>query len=353
MTRRIGLLVGRERSFPDALIAEVARRDAGVVAEYASFDLLRVDAPPEYDVLVDRISHDVPCYQPMLKVCALRGTRVFLHWRNATRDSPWITDKNAPVPDAGGGWYNVIPNADPQDSYEAYATSETWAYGPCAYAGTGSIQLCAPLSLIGPATGSAELAGSLLVGGAAPDAGAAADLFLHWRSATRQSAWTIRPLRAAEAHEGVSFPREAPGNWYSVIPNAGPAERYQVYLASRTAVHEPCTYPGDGRPTLCSPIAWIQPQATAGFGPPGSLIVAGVLPAEKRGAPVFLHWRNATAGSAWTTELAAPTPDARGVWYNAIPNADLAARYEVTITAPTAASERCLYAGDGIRNSCP
>jgi hypothetical protein len=75
-TAKVGLLVGRERSFPDALIAEVARRGRDVVAEYARVDLTRVGAPPAYDVLVDRISHDVPCYQPVLKLAALAGTRV-------------------------------------------------------------------------------------------------------------------------------------------------------------------------------------------------------------------------------------------------------------------------------------
>ncbi len=83
--KRVGLLVGRERSFPDALIAEVARRGAGVVAEYAKLDLTAVDAPPAYDVLVDRISHDVTCYQPVLKLAALAGTRVVNNpfWRIA------------------------------------------------------------------------------------------------------------------------------------------------------------------------------------------------------------------------------------------------------------------------------
>ncbi|MFO0659725.1 MAG: hypothetical protein U0165_07835 [Polyangiaceae bacterium] len=83
--KTVGLLVGRERTFPDALIAEITKRDAGVRAEYAKFDLTRVDTPPEYDVLIDRISHDVTCYQPMLKVCALRGTRVVNNpfWRIA------------------------------------------------------------------------------------------------------------------------------------------------------------------------------------------------------------------------------------------------------------------------------
>jgi glutathione synthase/RimK-type ligase-like ATP-grasp enzyme len=76
MTKKVGLLTGRERSFPDALIAEVARRDADVVCEYATVDITAHDRPLQYDVLVDRISHEVTCYQPILKQAALFGTRV-------------------------------------------------------------------------------------------------------------------------------------------------------------------------------------------------------------------------------------------------------------------------------------
>ena len=76
MVLRVGLLTGRERSFPDALIAEVARRGPGVVAEYAKVDITRIDQPLPYDVLVDRISHEVTCYQPILKQAALFGARV-------------------------------------------------------------------------------------------------------------------------------------------------------------------------------------------------------------------------------------------------------------------------------------
>ncbi len=85
MPKKVGILVGRERSFPDALIAEVAKRDEGVVASYAELDVTRVDAPPDYDVLVDRISHDIACYQPMLKLAALAGTRMVNNpfWRIA------------------------------------------------------------------------------------------------------------------------------------------------------------------------------------------------------------------------------------------------------------------------------
>src|SRR6185295_20150888 len=40
---------------------------------------------PPYDVLVDRISHEVTCYQPVLKLCALAGARVVNNpfWRIA------------------------------------------------------------------------------------------------------------------------------------------------------------------------------------------------------------------------------------------------------------------------------
>ncbi|MBK6518426.1 MAG: hypothetical protein IPM79_17150 [Polyangiaceae bacterium] len=83
--RRVGVLVGRERSFPDALIDEVAGRGGDVECSYARLDILRIDGPPQYDVLVDRISHDVQCYQPMLKLAALAGTRVVNNpfWRIA------------------------------------------------------------------------------------------------------------------------------------------------------------------------------------------------------------------------------------------------------------------------------
>jgi glutathione synthase/RimK-type ligase-like ATP-grasp enzyme len=76
MVFQVGLLTGRERSFPDALIAEVARRDAGVSASYAALDVTPIDRPLPYDVLIDRISHEVTCYQPILKQAALYGARV-------------------------------------------------------------------------------------------------------------------------------------------------------------------------------------------------------------------------------------------------------------------------------------
>jgi hypothetical protein len=74
--RTVGLIVGREWSFPPALIAEVARRDEGVVVEFVKLGGTRMDEPADYAVIVDRISHEVPYYRTYLKQAVLQGTTV-------------------------------------------------------------------------------------------------------------------------------------------------------------------------------------------------------------------------------------------------------------------------------------
>lgn len=74
--KTIGLLVGREWSWPPAFIEEVARRDAGVVAEFVTLGAPGLDDPMRYAVIVDRISHEVPFYRTWLKHAVVRGARV-------------------------------------------------------------------------------------------------------------------------------------------------------------------------------------------------------------------------------------------------------------------------------------
>jgi hypothetical protein len=76
MTLKVGLIVGREWSFPPAFIEEVNRRDEGVVAEYAQLGGTRMDEPIPYAVLIDRISHEVPYYRSYLKYAVLQGVTV-------------------------------------------------------------------------------------------------------------------------------------------------------------------------------------------------------------------------------------------------------------------------------------
>lgn len=76
MTAKIGLIVGREWSWPPAFIEEIRRRDQGVVAEYVSLGAPYMDDPAEYAVVIDRISHEVPFYRTWLKHAVLRGVTV-------------------------------------------------------------------------------------------------------------------------------------------------------------------------------------------------------------------------------------------------------------------------------------
>ena len=76
MTKRVGLIVGREWSFPPAFIEEVNRRNAGVTAEMVSIGGVAMDQPCPYDVIVDRISHEVPFYRSYLKQALLQGSAV-------------------------------------------------------------------------------------------------------------------------------------------------------------------------------------------------------------------------------------------------------------------------------------
>jgi hypothetical protein len=76
MTLKVGLLVGREWSFPPAFIEEVNGRNAGVTAEYVKLSGTMMDEPNPYAVIIDRISHEVPYYRSYLKNAVLQGTRV-------------------------------------------------------------------------------------------------------------------------------------------------------------------------------------------------------------------------------------------------------------------------------------
>jgi hypothetical protein len=76
MTLKVGLIVGREWSFPPAFIEEVNKRDEGVVAEFVKLGGTRMDEPCPYSVIIDRISHEVSYYRLYLKYALLQGVTV-------------------------------------------------------------------------------------------------------------------------------------------------------------------------------------------------------------------------------------------------------------------------------------
>ncbi len=74
--KHIAILHGRERTFPEAFCAEINRRNLGVTATEARIGYATTDLHRVYDVIVDRISHEVPFYQTWLKQQALEGAFV-------------------------------------------------------------------------------------------------------------------------------------------------------------------------------------------------------------------------------------------------------------------------------------
>jgi hypothetical protein len=75
---RVGLLVGREYSFPAAFIARVNDLGArhGITAGMVTWGGTKMDEPAHYRVIVDRISHEVEYYRGSLKHAVLQGTYV-------------------------------------------------------------------------------------------------------------------------------------------------------------------------------------------------------------------------------------------------------------------------------------
>lgn len=82
---KVGLLVGRERSFPNALIEEINKRSQGVTADYIKVGEIASNVTCPYQVIIDRISHEVAFYQTYLKTATLSGTVVINNpfWRMA------------------------------------------------------------------------------------------------------------------------------------------------------------------------------------------------------------------------------------------------------------------------------
>src|ERR1700735_841794 len=75
--KKIGILFGKERSFPMAFIEAVNRRNsAGITAEPVHIDKVVQGESDGYAVIIDRISQDVPFYRAYLKNAALDGTAV-------------------------------------------------------------------------------------------------------------------------------------------------------------------------------------------------------------------------------------------------------------------------------------
>jgi hypothetical protein len=75
--KKIGILYGKERSFPEAFIKKVnSLKVKGIMAEPVYIEKVIQGEDSGYAVIIDRISQDVPFYRAFLKNAALCGTAV-------------------------------------------------------------------------------------------------------------------------------------------------------------------------------------------------------------------------------------------------------------------------------------
>ena len=78
--KKIGILFGQEHSFPPAFVERVNQKTGGkdIVAEFVRIDKVIQGEPCGYDVVIDRISQDVPFLSRLAEKC---GT----HWHSCRK----------------------------------------------------------------------------------------------------------------------------------------------------------------------------------------------------------------------------------------------------------------------------
>ncbi len=119
--KKIGILHGKERSFPEAFVQRINdKKIEGITAEAVKIDKVAQGEPSGYAVIVDRISQDVPFYRAYLKNAAISGTAVINNpfWWSADEkffNNALATKIGVPVPKTV-----ILPSRElPDDTSEA------------------------------------------------------------------------------------------------------------------------------------------------------------------------------------------------------------------------------------------
>ncbi len=75
--KKIGILFGKERTFPKAFVERInSKAVKGITAEFVNVEEVMMNRSSGYAVIFDRISQDVPFYRAYLKNAAATGTAV-------------------------------------------------------------------------------------------------------------------------------------------------------------------------------------------------------------------------------------------------------------------------------------
>lgn len=132
MIRKIGILHGKERSFPEAFVERInSKKIKGITAEPVKIDKVIQGEPCGYDVIIDRISQDVPFYRAYLKNAAMGGTAVINNpfWWSADEkffNNALATKIGVPVPKTVILPSRELPDDTSADSFSNLAYPLDW-----------------------------------------------------------------------------------------------------------------------------------------------------------------------------------------------------------------------------------
>lgn len=130
--KKIGILHGKERSFPEAFVARVnSKKVDGVTAEPVRIEKAMQGVPTGYSVIIDRISQDVPFYRTWLKNEAVTGTAVINNpfWWSADDkyfNNCLMTKIGVPVPKTAIIPSRDLPTDTSDDSFSNLAYPLDW-----------------------------------------------------------------------------------------------------------------------------------------------------------------------------------------------------------------------------------
>lgn len=72
----VGFIIGREKEMPDTVMSILNSRHEDIQAEIVKLGGTFLDEPVPYDVIIDRMSHEIPYYRAYVKYAALNGCYV-------------------------------------------------------------------------------------------------------------------------------------------------------------------------------------------------------------------------------------------------------------------------------------
>ncbi|WP_346238041.1 ATP-grasp domain-containing protein [Niabella insulamsoli] len=130
--KKIGILYGKERSFPNAFIERVNSKGVeGITAEPVHINKALQGMPSGYAVIIDRISQDVPFYRTWLKNAAVTGTAVINNpfWWSADDkyfNNCLMTQIGVPVPKTAILPSNEMPDDTSGESFSNLSYPLDW-----------------------------------------------------------------------------------------------------------------------------------------------------------------------------------------------------------------------------------